>query len=130
MTSREPKGNRVSIRTSDNSIGITPTNVADVIMVNLNRMNFNEHDRLPKYSPRVRIPLPALNSGSYTKHDHFSRLLTLILIQIANGYLGYNKSIHRYIYLIIHICNNKKRESNESNSEISNLWKIYVTHRS
>ena len=59
MTSREPKGNRVS-STSDNGIGITPTNVADVIMVNLNRMNFNEHDRLPKYSPRIRIPLPAL----------------------------------------------------------------------
>jgi hypothetical protein len=59
MTSRESKGNGVS-STSDNSIGITPSNdfpkVADVIMVNLNRMYFNEHDRLPKYSLWVRIP--------------------------------------------------------------------------
>ena len=43
-------------------------------MLNLNRMYFNEHDRLPKYSLRVRIPLPALNSGSYWPYNDVLKL--------------------------------------------------------
>jgi hypothetical protein len=45
-----------------------------MMMVQLKPIKFSdEHDRLPKYSLRVRIPLPALNSGSLFNRQHPSQ---------------------------------------------------------
>ena len=47
--------------------------------------------RLPKYSPRVRIPLPALNSGSHTRkrnEDYLQPFITCLFFfhQILNSF--------------------------------------------